>query len=130
MLSLTERKKTTFFCGFFCGQILIAYFLFRTYPVSSVFEIQRKGGRPAKRKRVPSKPDCVLTSRNTAVPDSDSDGDSRIQVKTTASSKKLCWCRHSLLVERRTRDRKVASSNPGRNGGECCSPELTFCADS
>ena len=26
-------------------------------------------------------------------------------------------CRDSLLVERRTRDRKVASSNPGRNGG-------------
>ena len=31
----------------------------------------------------------------------------------------LCtlWSRDSLVVKRRTRDRKVASSNPGRSGG-------------
>ena len=38
--------------------------------------------------------------------------------------------RDSLLGERRTRDRKVASSNPGRSGGRIISPELTLCADS
>ena len=36
----------------------------------------------------------------------------------------------SLSVERRTRDRKVASSSPGRSGRKVSSPELTFCADS
>ena len=36
----------------------------------------------------------------------------------------------SLLVELRTRDRKVSSSNPGRSGGRISSPELTLCADS
>ena len=35
-----------------------------------------------------------------------------------------CW------LERRTRDRKVTSSNPGGSGGRNYSPELTFCADS
>ena len=35
-----------------------------------------------------------------------------------------CWS------ERRTRDRKVASSNPGRSGGRIlCSSESTLCAD-
>ena len=38
--------------------------------------------------------------------------------------------RDSLLVERWTRDRKVASSNPGRSGGKNFSPKLTLCADS
>ena len=40
--------------------------------------------------------------------------------------------RDCLLVERRTRDRKVASSNPGRSeaAGEFSSPDLTLCADS
>ena len=37
--------------------------------------------------------------------------------------------RDSLFVERQTRDRMVASSNPGRNGGRIFSPELTVCAD-
>ena len=32
----------------------------------------------------------------------------------------------SLWVERRTRDRKVASSSPGRSGGRISVPELTF----
>ena len=36
----------------------------------------------------------------------------------------------SLLVERRTRGRKVASSSPGRSGGRISSTELTLCADS
>ena len=36
----------------------------------------------------------------------------------------------SCLYERRTRDRKVASSNPGRSNGRIFSPELTLCADS
>ena len=35
-----------------------------------------------------------------------------------------CW------LERPTRDRKVASSNPGRGGGEFSTLELTLCADS
>ena len=36
-----------------------------------------------------------------------------------------CW------LERRTRDRKVASSNPGRSGGKVfSSPESTLCVDS
>ena len=35
-----------------------------------------------------------------------------------------------LLVERRTRDRKVASSNPGRSGGRISSSESTLGADS
>ena len=35
-----------------------------------------------------------------------------------------------LLVEHRTRDLKVASSNRGRAAGAFSSPELTFCADS
>ena len=34
-----------------------------------------------------------------------------------------CW------LEGRTRDRKVASSNPGSRAGEFSSPELTLCAD-
>ena len=38
--------------------------------------------------------------------------------------------RNSLLVERRTHDRKVASSSPSASAGEFSSPELTFCADS
>ena len=41
--------------------------------------------------------------------------------------------RDSLLVERRTRDRKVVSSNPGGAAGDfffSLSPELTFFADS
>ena len=37
---------------------------------------------------------------------------------------------NSLLVERRTRDQKVASFNPAKSSGECSSPELTLCADS
>ena len=37
--------------------------------------------------------------------------------------------RDGLLAERRTRDRKVASSNPGRSGERISSPELTLCAD-
>ena len=35
--------------------------------------------------------------------------------------------RDSLLVERPTRDRKVASSNPGRSGGRFSSSELILC---
>ena len=35
-----------------------------------------------------------------------------------------------LLLERRTRDRKVASSNPGRSGERIFSPELILCAGS
>ena len=39
------------------------------------------------------------------------------------------WC--SLLVERRTRDRKAAGSNPGRRGGSFFFLwEINFCADS
>ena len=37
--------------------------------------------------------------------------------------------RDSLSIERRTRDRKVARSNPGDAAGEFPSPELTLCAD-
>ena len=33
-------------------------------------------------------------------------------------SHNLCGSRDSLFIERRTRDRKVVSSNPGRNGGK------------
>ena len=47
-------------------------------PVCSMFEILKKGGRPAKRKQVPSKPDSVLTICSNAVSDSDNDSDSRI----------------------------------------------------
>ena len=36
----------------------------------------------------------------------------------------------SLVVERRTRDRKVAGSSPSRSGGEYFSPWWVFCADS
>ena len=39
-----------------------------------------------------------------------------------------CW--DSLLVERQTHDRKVASLNPGRSGRRIFFPELTLCADS
>ena len=35
-----------------------------------------------------------------------------------------CW------LERRTRDRKVVSSTPGRSGGRIFFPESTLCADS
>ena len=53
-------------------------------PVCSVFEIQKKGGRPAKRKKVSQKPDYVLTACNTAV--SDSDNRSRIDQDSSAMS--------------------------------------------
>ena len=35
---------------------------------------------------------------------------------------------NSLSVERKTRDRKVASSNPGRSGGRISSPGVSLCA--
>ena len=35
--------------------------------------------------------------------------------------------RNSFLVERRTRHRKVASSNPGRSGGNCVVSRVIFC---
>ena len=38
--------------------------------------------------------------------------------------------RDSLLVERRTRDRKVASSNPGRSGGRIFLSRVNLHADS
>ena len=37
-----------------------------------------------------------------------------------------CGSRDSLLVERRTRDRKVASSNPGRSGGRIFFSRVNF----
>ena len=56
----------------------------------------------------------------------------RVWIKRGHDSMNVCVCvlRDSLLVERQTRDRKVASSSPGRGGGRISSPELTFCADS
>ena len=35
-------------------------------------------------------------------------------------------CRNSLLVQHRTRDRKVASSNPGRRGGRIFFSRINF----
>ena len=42
----------------------------------------------------------------------------------------LFGSRNSLLIESRTRDQKVASSNPLRSGGVFSSRDLTLCADS
>ena len=53
-------------------------------PACSVFEIQKKGGRPAKQKKVSQKPDYVLTACNTTV--SDSDNGSRIDQDGSAMS--------------------------------------------
>ena len=53
-------------------------------PACSVFEIQKKGGRPAKQKKVSQKPDYMLTACNTAV--SDSDNGSRIDQDSSAMS--------------------------------------------
>ena len=36
----------------------------------------------------------------------------------------------AFWLERRTRDRKVASSNSGKSGGRISSPDKTVCADS
>ena len=48
----------------------------------------------------------------------------------TISYLEVSGSQNSLLVERRTHDRKLVSSSPGKGGGEFSSPGLTFCADS